>query len=159
MSPKTALTGLLIACLLFTTAAQAQTPLQPSYNAPGHSSVPSVVLGCLASDGLTPVICNSGSASFSKPGSVTYAAANAPAIATANVAVTLFTAGSVSTSCDIMNPVGNDTLYVDFTATAVAGSSTAMPIPAGGNYHCPFPPLGAVSAVADKPQTIVAVRY
>ncbi len=90
--------------------------------------------------------------------SVNYVAADAAAIVTANVAVTLFNAAEIQSGCDIINP-GPATLYVDFTTVAVAGASTAIPIAAGGAYHCPYPPLGAISAVAASAQTIVAVRY
>ncbi len=111
------------------------------------------------------VTCPSADASFTAvpctapPQSpVTYAAPAAAAIVTANVAVTVFAAGAVLHSCDIVN-TGTDTLYVDFTTTAVAGSATSIPLQAGQGYHCAFPPVGAVSAVADMAQPFVAVKY
>jgi hypothetical protein len=91
-------------------------------------------------------------------GPVTYAAPSGSAIVTPNVAVTVFAAGAVPHSCDIVN-TGTDTLYLDFTTTAVAGAATAIPLQTGQSYHCPFPPAGAVSAVADMAQPFVAVRY
>lgn len=92
------------------------------------------------------------------PQTSTYTGPDAGAIATANVAVIIFAANTIQGGCDIIN-TGSQTLYVDFTTTAVAGSATAIPIQTNQSYHCPFPPTGAVSAVASAAQPFVAVRY
>ena len=113
-----------------------------------------VVIACPSQDGAyVAAAC-----AISKPGAVTYAAPVATAIAAANVPVTVFVAGSVATGCDIVNS-GSAMLYLDFTATATAGSATSIPIQSGQAFHCPYPPLGAVSAVAAQPQSFVAIRY
>jgi hypothetical protein len=113
-----------------------------------------VVVTCPSTDGSF----TAGPCSTAPLGPVTYAAPSGSAIVTPNVAVTVFAAGSVPHSCDIVNS-GTDTLYLDFTTTAVAGAATSIPLLPGQSYHCPFPPAGAVSAVADMAQPFVAVRY
>ena len=113
-----------------------------------------VVVTCPSNDGSF----TAGACSTAPTGPVTYTAASGAAIVTPNLAVTVFAAGAVPHSCDIVN-TGTDTLYLDFTTTAVAGSATAIPLLTGQSYHCPFPPIGAVSAVADMAQPFVAVRY
>jgi hypothetical protein len=90
--------------------------------------------------------------------SVTYAAPTTATIATANTAITVFTAGQVATGCDFVNLL-SVVLYLDFTTTAVAGASTALPLVPGQSFHCPYPPTGAVSAVASATGSFVAVRY
>ncbi len=113
-----------------------------------------VVIACPSQDGsYTAAAC-----AITKPGAVTYAAPVASAIATSNTPVTVFTAGSVATGCDIVNS-GSVVLYVDFTTTAAADSATSIPIQPGQAFHCPYPPLGPVSAVATQPQSFVAIRY
>ena len=113
-----------------------------------------VVITCPSQDGsYTAATC-----SLNKPGVVGYAAPNTASITVANSAVTVFSAGSVSTGCDIVN-TGSAALYVDFTATAAIGSATSIPLQPGQAYHCPFPPTGAVSAIAAQVQNFVAVRY
>jgi hypothetical protein len=94
----------------------------------------------------------------SKPSAVTYGGPTAFAVTTANIAVTVFAAGGVATGCDFVNS-GSAVLYLDFTTTAVAGSATAIPLQPGQSFHCPYPPAGAVSAVAATPQSFVAIRY
>lgn len=117
-----------------------------------------MVMTCPSTDGsFTAVPCPVASTG-GPTGPVTYAAPSTSAIATPNVAVTVFAAGTVTRACDIVN-TGTDTLFLDFTTTAVAGTATAIPLLAGQSYHCPFAPTGAVSAVADMAQPFVAVRY
>lgn len=90
---------------------------------------------------------------------VTYTGPDAGAITAANVAVTVFAANTVSSGCDIINN-GTVDLYVDMTtAAAVIGSATAIPVAPGASWHCPYPPKGAVGAVAASPTSFVAVRY
>ncbi len=113
-----------------------------------------VVVSCPSTDGSF----TAGPCSTAPQGPVTYTAPSASAISTPNYAVTVFGAGAVLHSCDIVN-TGTDTLYLDFTTTAVAGAATAIPLLPGQSYHCPYPPAGAVSAVADMAQPFVAVRY
>ena len=113
-----------------------------------------VVIACPTQDGSY----TAGACSFSKQLPVSFTAPVASAIATANVAVTVFTAGSVQTGCDFIN-TGTAVLYVDLTTTAASGSATAIPLQPGQSFHCPYAPLGAVSAVAAQPQAFVAIRY
>ena len=113
-----------------------------------------VVIACPSQDGAyTAAAC-----AISKPGAVAYAAPMATAVTTANTAVTVFTAGSVATGCDILNS-GSAVLYIDFTTVATAGSATSIPLQSGQAFHCPYAPLGPVSAVAGQPQPFVAIRY
>lgn len=113
-----------------------------------------VIIACPTTDGsFTASPC-----SLSKPAPVTYATSAAAAIASANVAVTVFAAGSIANGCDVVN-TGPAMLYLDFTTTASAGSATSFPLQSGQSYHCPFAPVGAVSAVASQQQSFVAVRY
>ncbi len=95
---------------------------------------------------------------ISKPGAVAYAAPDASAIAAANTPVTVFAAGAVPTGCDFVN-TGTAVLYLDFTTSAAAGAATSIPLQPGQSFHCPYPPLGAVTAVAAQPQPFVAIRY
>lgn len=113
-----------------------------------------VVIACPSQDGSY----TAGPCAITKPGAVAYTAPAATAITVANTAVTVFTAGAVQTGCDFVN-TGSAVLYLDFTATASAGSATSIPLQPGQSFHCPYPPLGAVSAVASQPQPFVAVRY
>jgi hypothetical protein len=113
-----------------------------------------VVIACPSQDGSF----TAGPCQLSKPGAVTYSGPTAFAITTANTAVTVFAAGTVATGCDFVNS-GAGILYLDFTATAVAGSATALPLQPGQSFHCPYAPSGAVSAVAAAPQSFVAIRY
>ncbi len=113
-----------------------------------------VVMSCPSQDGsYTALSCNLG-----KPAVVTYAGPASSAIVTANVAVTVFAAGTVSTGCDVVN-TGTAVVYLDFVATALAGSATSIPLQANQSFHCPYPPTGAVTAIAAQPQPFVAVRY
>ena len=113
-----------------------------------------VVVACPSQDGsYTALVC-----AFNKPSTATYLGPAIGAVATANVAVTVFPAGSVTTGCDIVN-TGPGVLYLDFVNTALAGSTTSIPLQTNQSFHCPFPPLGGVSAVASQPQSFVAIRY
>ncbi len=132
--------------------AQAQA-LASSY-ATRDGRAATVVIACPSQDGAyTAAAC-----ATSKPGAVAYAAPAATGITTANMPVTVFAAGSVATGCDILNS-GSAVLYVDFTTTAATGSATSIPLQPGQAFHCPYPPLGPVSAVAAQPQPFVAIRY
>ena len=144
---------ILIALALACPAAAAADPIRSSYSTnDGRTST--VVIACPSQDGsFTAAAC-----ALNKPGAVSYGAPGSAAIATANVPVVVFPAGAVATGCDVVNS-GSATLYLDFTATAVAGSPTSIPLLPGQAFHCPFPPLGAVSAVASQPQSFVAIRY
>lgn len=137
---------------LLPAAALAQ-PMASSY-AGRDGRIGTVVIACPSQDGAY----TAGPCALAKPGSVTYAAPVAPGIATANVAVTVFTAGSVQTGCDFVNS-GSAILYLDLTTTAVIGSPTALPLQPGQSFHCPYPPAGAVSAIAAQAQPFVAIRY
>ena len=121
-----------------------------------------VVIACPSADGsYTAIACPTGtgtSSGGSSSGPVTYQAPVASGVATANVAVTVFPAGSVITGCDVVNS-GSGVLYVDLTATAVIGSDTSVPLQPGQSFHCPYPPAGAMSAIAAQPQPFVAIRY
>lgn len=113
-----------------------------------------VVIACPTADGsYTAAACT-----LAKAPLVTFTAPATSAVVTANVAVTVFPSGSIATGCDIVN-TGSGVLYLDFTATAAAGSATALPLQPGQSYHCAFAPTGAVTAVANQPQPFVAVRY
>ena len=113
-----------------------------------------VVIACPNLDGSY----TAGPCSITKPGPVTYTAPALSAVATANTPVTVFAAGSVATGCDFVN-TGSSVLYLDLTALASAGSATSLPLQPGQSFHCPYPPLGAVTAVAAQPQSFVAIRY
>lgn len=113
-----------------------------------------VIIACPTSDGsYTAAAC-----ALAKPSTVTFVAPAVAAVATANVAVTVFPSGSVATGCDIVN-TGSSVLYLDFTTTAVAGSATSLPLQPGQSFHCPYAPTNALSAVAGQQQSFVAVRY
>jgi len=135
-----------------TVAAHAQ-PVASTY-ATRDGRVGAVVIVCPSSDGSYIA----GACAFARPANVSYAPPAASAIATANVAVTVFASGSVSTGCDLVN-TGSAILYLDFTGPAAAGSPTAIPMQPGQSFHCPYAPSAAVSAVAAQPQSFVAVRY
>ena len=134
---------------------------QPATNQPVTSSYATrdgragtVVIACPSQDGSF----TAGPCSITKPGAVAYSAPAASAVVTANTPVTVFTAGAVPTGCDFVN-TGSAVLYVDFTAVAAAGAATSIPLQPGQSFHCPYPPLGAVTAVASQPQPFVAIRY
>ena len=113
-----------------------------------------VVIACPTADGsFSAAACT-----LAKSPAVTFAAPAAAAIVTANVAVTVFPSGSVTTGCDIVN-AGSGTLYLDFVATAAAGSATSLPLQSGQSFHCAYAPTGTVTAVASQPQAFVAVKY
>ena len=113
-----------------------------------------VVISCPSQDGSF----KAGPCLSSPVPPVTYTGPVATAITTANVAVTVFAAGSIVSGCDVVN-TGTGTLYLDLTTTAVIGAATAIPLQPGQAYHCPFAPAGPVSAVAAQMQGFVAVRY
>ena len=94
-----------------------------------------------------------------KPQTVTFHAANASAIATPNVAVPVFLAGSVTNGFIIFNPPGNVVLYVDLVQTAAAGQPTSLPLQPGQQLVVPNPTTGAVSAVASQAQSFNSVSY
>ncbi len=144
--------SLLLLSLLLPTAALAQ-PVSSSY-ATQNGRAGTVVIACPSQDGSF----TAGPCPMSKPGPVTYSAPGASAISVANTPVTVFPAGSVTTGCDFVN-TGSVVLYLDFTKTAVAGAPTSLPLQPGQSFHCPYPPTGAVTAVASQAQSFVAVRY
>ncbi len=144
---------LILATILACPLGAAADPLRSSY-ATNDGRASTVVIACPSQDGTF----SAAACAISKPGAVAYAAPNAAAIATANTPVTVFAAGAVPTGCDIVNS-GPTILYLDFTATAAAGSPTSIPLQPGQAFHCPFPPQGAVTAVASQPQPFVAIRY
>jgi hypothetical protein len=113
-----------------------------------------VVIACPSQDGAY----TAGPCAISKPGAVAYSAPSSAAIAVANTAVTVFAPGTVPTGCDFVN-TGSAVLYLDFTTVALAGAPTSIPLQSGQSFHCPYPPLGAVSAVASQAQPFVAIRY
>ena len=143
---------MLILATVLAGAANAQ-PVTSSY-ATRDGRAGTVVIACPSQDGSY----TAGACAISKPGAVAYSAPVTAAIAVANSPVTVFTAGSVPTGCDFVN-TGTATLYLDFTAPASAGSPTSIPLQAGQSFHCPYPPLGTVTAVAAQPQPFVAIRY
>jgi hypothetical protein len=143
---------ILLLLLALSGLAHAQ-PVTSSY-ATRDGRAGTVIIACPSQDGsFTASPC-----SISKPSTVTYSAPTANTISSANVAVTVFAAGTVSTGCDFVN-TGAAVLYLDFTTTAVAGAATAIPLQPGQSFHCPYPPTAAVSAVAAQPQSFVAIRY
>ena len=91
----------------------------------------------------------------------TPAAPLAAQIATANVAVTVFAAGTILHVADIINPTtASEPLYLDLVATAVAGSATSIPLLPGQAYRVSLPittPVTAVAATAGH--AFVAVSY
>ena len=62
------------------------------------------------------------------------------------------------TGCDSIKS-GGGVLYIDFTATAILGAATSLPLQPGQSFHCPYPPAGGMSAIAAQPQAFVAIRY
>ena len=128
-------------------------PVSSSY-ATRDGRAGTVVIACPTQDGSY----TAGPCSITKPGAVAYTAPAASAVAVANTPVMVFAAGTVFTGCDFVN-TGSATLYLDFTAVAAAGSATSIPLQSGQSFHCPYPPLGAVTAVASQPQSFVAIRY
>ena len=143
---------LLALAVSLSTGSHAQ-PMTSSY-ATRDGRAGTVVIACPSLDGTF----TAGPCAISKPGAVAYSAPVASAITTANSPVTVFSAGSVPTGCDVVN-TGAAILYLDFTSLAAAGSPTSIPLQAGQSFHCPFPPLGTVTAVASQPQPFVAIRY
>ena len=143
---------LIIPASLLAIAAHAQTMASSYTTRDGRAGT--VVIACPSQDGSY----TAGPCAISKPGAVTYSAPVVNAIAIANTPVTAFAAGTVATGCDFVN-TGSMTLYLDFTAIASAGAATSIPLQPGQSFHCPYPPLGAVSAVAAQPQSFVAIRY
>ncbi len=142
----------LLLFFLFSSATFAQ-PVSSSY-ATQNGRAGTVVIACPSQDGSF----TAGPCPMSKPGPVTYSAPAAAAINVANVPVTIFPAGSVATGCDFVN-TGSVPLYLDFTTTAAAGAATSIPLQPGQSFHCPYPPTGAVTAVASQAQPFVAIRY
>ena len=128
-------------------------PVASSYSS-RDGRIGAVVIACPSQDGTY----SAGPCPISRPPIVTYAAPAASSVTLANTAVTVFPAGSVLDGCDIVNS-GSGVLYIDFTATAVVGSATALPLQPGQAFHCPYPPAGAMTAVAAQPQAFAAVRY
>jgi hypothetical protein len=143
----------LIALAILIPGTCAAQPMASSY-ASRDGRIGTVVIACPSQDGSY----TAGPCPISKPNIVTYVAPTASSITTANTAVTVFPAGSVATGCDIVNS-GSGVLYIDFTAVAAIGSATSLPLQPGQSFHCPFPPTGALSAIAAQPQPFVAVRY
>jgi hypothetical protein len=142
----------ILPAILLSVAAFGQ-PVSSSY-ATQNGRAGTVVIACPSQDGSF----TAGPCPMSKPGPVTYSAPGASAITAANVAVTVFPAGSVPTGCDFVN-TGSAILYLDFTTTAVAGAATAIPLQPGQAFHCPYAPTGAITAVAPQAQSFVAIRY
>ena len=143
---------LLVPLFCFPLLAHAQSMASSYSTRDGRAGT--VVIACPSQDGTY----TAGPCAISKPGAVTFTAPSAAAITAANTAVTVFAAGTVATGCDFVN-TGSAVLYLDFTAVASAGAATSIPLQPGQSFHCPYPPLGATSAVASQPQSFVAVRY
>lgn len=150
---NTDLIRILGALLILMPVAAVAQPMASSY-ASRDGRIGTTVIACPSLDGAF----TAGPCPIGKPNPVNYAAPASAAIVTANIAVTVFPAGTVSTGCDIVNS-GTGVLYLDFTGPAVIGSATALPLQPGQAFHCPFPPTGAVSATAAAAQTFVAIRY
>ena len=145
--------ALLPICILLCPVAAWSDPLRSSYST-GDGRAGTVIIACPSQDGsFSAAPC-----SINKPGTVSYIAPNVGSIVSANTPVTVFGAGTVATGCDFVN-TGSAILYIDFTTTASAGASTSIPLQPGQSFHCPYPPAGAVSAVAAQPQSFVAIRY
>ena len=113
-----------------------------------------VVIACPNPDGSF----TAGPCTLARPPSVIFTAPASATIVAANVPVTVFPAGSIATGCDIIN-TGTMVLYIDLTTKAMAGSATSIPLQPGQAFHCPYPPAGAVTAVAAQQQPFVAVSY
>jgi hypothetical protein len=144
--------ALIALAILLPTACAAQS-VASSY-ASRDGRIGTVVIACPSQDGsYTADPCPT-----SKPTTVTYGGPNVFAIPAANTAVTVFQAGTVLNGCDVVN-TGAAVLYLDLTTTAVIGSGTALPLQPGQSFHCPYPPSGAVSAIAAAAQNFVAIRY
>jgi hypothetical protein len=144
---------ILAALAVFIPLACMAQPVASSYSG-RDGRIGTVIIACPSQDGSY----TAGPCPISKPPSVAYAAPAASAIVTANTAVTVFAAGTVLTGCDIVN-TGSGVLYIDFTATAVIGAATSLPMQPGQSFHCPYPPAGALSAIAAQAQSFVAIRY
>jgi hypothetical protein len=70
-------------------------------------------------------------------------------VATANVAVTVFAAGTIQNVADIVNPLtATETLYVDIVGSAVCGAPTSIPLAPGQAYRVSAPIKSAVTVVA-----------
>ncbi len=139
--------------ILLSTSVAAAQPMASSYaTRNGHADT--VVIACPSQDGSF----TAGPCPMSKPGPVTYQAPGTATISTPNVAVTVFAAGSVANGCDFVN-TGSSVLYIDLTAMASAGAPTSIPLQPNQSFHCPYPPVGAVTAVAAQAQSFVAIRY
>lgn len=138
--------------LLSSSAAAAQSMASSYATRNGHAQT--VVIACPSQDGSF----TAGPCPMNKPGPVSYGAPGTAAISTPNVAVTVFAAGSVLNGCDFVN-TGSSVLYLDLTTTAAAGSPTSIPVQPGQSFHCPYPPVGAVSAVSAQAESFVAIHY
>ena len=82
-------------------------------------------------------------------------------VATANVPVTVFAAGSITHVAEIINPAtASEPLYLDIVAPAVIGSATSIPLLPGQAYRVSTPITTAVSVVAATAgHSFVAVTY
>jgi hypothetical protein len=82
-------------------------------------------------------------------------------IATANVAVTVFAAGTIVNIADIINPpTATEPLYVDLVGPALAGAATSVPLLPGQAYRVSAPISTPVTAVAASAgHAFVAVSY
>lgn len=83
-------------------------------------------------------------------------------VAAGGTAQVLFAANTIINYADVQNPSASEILYIDFTgATAVAGSGTAIAIPANNSsYRISGPITTPVSVVAaTTAHAIVSVRY
>ena len=150
--PRTLVPATLVGMTLVAALAHAD-PLRSSY-ATGDGRAGTVIIACPSKDGsFSAAPC-----AMNQPGAVSYAAPASAAITTGNVPITIFAPGTVATGCDIIN-TGSAVIYLDFTGPAIAGSPTSIPLQPGQAFHCPYPPAGAVSAVAAQPQSFVAIRY
>ncbi|WP_158746090.1 hypothetical protein [Acidisphaera sp. L21] len=144
----------IFAILLFIVPVFASAQSVSSSYATRDGRAGTVVITCPSSDNTF----TAGPCPVAKPSPVTFAAPSTSAIVTPNTAVTVFAASSVATGCDFVN-TGTAILYIDLTTTAAAGLPTSIPLQPGQSFHCPYPPAGAVSAVAAQAQSFVAIRY
>ncbi len=82
-------------------------------------------------------------------------------VASANIPVTVFAAGSIVNVADIINPTtATEPLYIDIVAPALAGSATSGPLLPGQAYRVSSPITAALSAVAATAgHAFVAVSY
>ncbi len=82
-------------------------------------------------------------------------------IAVANVAVTVFNPGDIGVVADVINPPSaTEPLYLDFVATALAGSPTSIPLLPGQAYRISGPLATPVTVVAASAgHAFVALRY